>query len=410
LLASRYGINHIRISGYNSRANGIVESKHFDVREAIMKTCQGVETNWRSVLHQVFWAERVTVRKSTGYSPYYMVHGTHPLLPFDILEATYLAPPQDFGITTEDLIATRARQLAKRPEDIAKLRETVTSDRSKNLRRFERQHGSRIIDFNFKPGSLVLVRNSRVEDALNRKTKPRYLGPMVVVRKTPGTSYVVAELDGAESQLRVAGFRLIPYFPRSRTHTTFPDVPDEDDDTFDDPEDLHYLSSIPPDDCTYRTLSPPPSAQEPYSPPRVASPDPQVPLEDEPVSAFVLGDEPADHPSHTTTEDHPRRITTSPWILDMIARILDDPAPSPSGVQFALGLFQALLERLASLPEEEWNQVILQIAYSYIHSTYHDEPTPDYRTHLYLLQYMVDYLCFHADTPENPRAHRRRRC
>ena len=206
ILSKRYGINHIRISGYNSRANGIVESKHFDVREAIVKTCEGNLSRWREVLPQVFWAERATIRKTTGYSPYYMVHGVHPLLPFDILEATFLAPSQDFGISTEDLIATRAIQLAKRPEDISAMKDTVTKARMANLVRFEKNYGSRIIGFNFKPGSLVLVRNSRIEESLNRKTKPRYTGPFVVVWKTIGSSYVIAELDGSQSQLRVAAF------------------------------------------------------------------------------------------------------------------------------------------------------------------------------------------------------------
>jgi transposase InsO family protein len=97
-IAARYGINHIKISGYNSQANGIVESKHFNVREAIMKTCEGKESRWREVLTQVFWAARVTIRKGLGYSSYYMAHGTHPILPFDIIEAAYLSPSQDFGI------------------------------------------------------------------------------------------------------------------------------------------------------------------------------------------------------------------------------------------------------------------------------------------------------------------------
>jgi len=256
ILALRYGIHHIRISGYNSRANGIVESKHFDVREAIIKTCGGSASKWREVLPQVFWAERVTVRGSTGYSPYYMAHGTHPLLPFDILEATYLAPAQDFGISTEELVATRTRQLAKRPEDLERMRETVTLSRRKNLERFEKQHGSRIVDFNFQPGALVLVRNSRVEESLNRKTKPRYLGPMVVVRKTVGTSYVVRELDGSESRLRVAGFRLIPYFPRARAIAPVPETPDVDD-SMDDPEDVRYLASLSPDSRQYELASAP---------------------------------------------------------------------------------------------------------------------------------------------------------
>jgi hypothetical protein len=257
-LKDRYGIQHIRISGYNSRANGIVESKHFDVREAIMKTCRGEESKWRQVLPQVLWAERVTIRRATGYSPYYLAHGIHPLLPFDIQEATYLAPTQDFGVSTEELIALRAQQLAKRPEDIAKMRETVTSSRAKNLASFEKRHNGRIVDFDFKPGALVLLRNSRIEDALNRKTKARYLGPMVVVRKTVGTSYIVAELDGAQSQLRVAGFRLIPYFPRTRTDVPLiSNLPDGVDTTEDDPADVDFFSSLSPERRTYAPASPP---------------------------------------------------------------------------------------------------------------------------------------------------------
>jgi transposase InsO family protein len=255
VLASRYGIRHIRVSGYNSQANGIVESKHFDVREAIIKTCLGNESKWREVLPQVFWAERVTIRRATGYSPYYMVHGTHPLLPFDIYEATYLAPTQDFGMSTEELIGVRARQLAKRPGDLSRMQDLVTDSRRRNLERFEQRHASRIIDFDFELGALVLVRNTRVEESLNRKTKPRYLGPMVVVRKTPGTSYIVAELDGAQSELRVAGFRLVPYFPRSFSSLPIVSgVRDDDDFTVDDPHDVSLFSSHNSNALLYTTV------------------------------------------------------------------------------------------------------------------------------------------------------------
>lgn len=247
-----YGIHHIKISGYNSQANGIVESKHFDVRESIMKTCRGKESKWREVLPQVLWAERVTIRKSTGYSPFFLVHGVHPLLPFDFLEATYLAPTQDFGMSTEDLVALRAQQLGRRPEELEDMRLRVAKSRQQYLVQFEKRHHSRIVDFNFESGALVLVRNTRIEESLNRKTKPRYYGPMVVVRKTIGTSYIVAELDGAQSQLRIAGFRLVPYFPRSFSSIPIvSDVDEYDDATWDDPEDVRFLSSLSDEDRDY---------------------------------------------------------------------------------------------------------------------------------------------------------------
>ena len=77
---------------------------------------------------------------------------------------------------------------------------------------------------------------------------------MVVVRKTKSFSYVVAELDGTESQLRVAGFRLIPYFPRMTSSIpVVTDVTDDDDATFEDPEDVRYLQSLPPAERSYHS-------------------------------------------------------------------------------------------------------------------------------------------------------------
>ncbi|EPT02901.1 hypothetical protein FOMPIDRAFT_1117531, partial [Fomitopsis schrenkii] len=103
-LGKRYGIRHIRISPYNSQANGIVERRHFDVREAAMKMCGGNESKWSSVMDAVFWAERVTIQKSTGMSPYKIVHGVEPTLPFDLAEATYLGEEVDGMVSHEELI------------------------------------------------------------------------------------------------------------------------------------------------------------------------------------------------------------------------------------------------------------------------------------------------------------------
>ena len=62
------------------------------------------------------WADRVTVRRHMGCSPYFTVTGTHPLLPLDIAEATYLLPPPNAPLSTTDLIATQrlVREKAER--------------------------------------------------------------------------------------------------------------------------------------------------------------------------------------------------------------------------------------------------------------------------------------------------------
>ena len=104
-LSKKYHINHIRISGYNSRANGIAERPHFDVRQGLFKASDGDQKKWSQNAYSVFWADRITIRRRMGCSPYFAATGTEPLLPMDIVESTWLMLPPDNIISTTSLIA-----------------------------------------------------------------------------------------------------------------------------------------------------------------------------------------------------------------------------------------------------------------------------------------------------------------
>jgi hypothetical protein len=149
-LSKRYHVNHIRISGYNSRANGLVERPHFDVRQSLFKAADGEANRWASTAYTVFWAERITVRKRMGCSPYFVSTASHPLIPLDISEATYLQPPPTSILSSTELITRRAIALQKRSEDINKLYSRVFEARRKAAVRFKRIHARTIRDFDFK--------------------------------------------------------------------------------------------------------------------------------------------------------------------------------------------------------------------------------------------------------------------
>ena len=83
-----------------------------------------------------------------------------------------MVPPPQSVISTEDLIAYRARMLQKRPEDLERVQRTLHRAQMTYARDFEERFKSTIRKFDFQPGTLVLVRNSRLDSSVGYKTKP----------------------------------------------------------------------------------------------------------------------------------------------------------------------------------------------------------------------------------------------
>jgi hypothetical protein len=146
-----------------------------------------------------------------------MTHGVEPILPFDITLVTFLIPDLCQPLSTAELLATHTCELQMWQADLDDIHERILKSWHASVQQFKKQYQNTVKDHNFGPGSLVLVHNPGVDSELVNKTRPRYFGPMVVIRRTRNGAYHLAELDGAVSRLHYTAFRLIPYFSRSRT-------------------------------------------------------------------------------------------------------------------------------------------------------------------------------------------------
>jgi hypothetical protein len=174
-----------------------------------------------------------------------MAHGIEPILPFDLTLATFLVPDLCQPLSTDELLAACARQLQLRQADLDKIHDRILKSRFASVKQFKKQYQNTIKDHDFGPGSLVLVRNAGADAELANKTKPRYCGPMVVVRRARNGAYRLAELDGAVSKLHYAAFRLVPYFSRSQSSIPVTRILDREDLTAVVEEEVLRIDNAP---------------------------------------------------------------------------------------------------------------------------------------------------------------------
>ena len=255
-LMKQYGIHHIKISPYNSQANGVVERGHYNIREAIVKLCAGNLDQWPLVVPAAVYADRITTRRATGFSPYFLLHGVHPLMPGDLADATFMVTQYKPGMTTAELIEARTRQLLKLPEDVIKARNILKQSRFRSKIAYENKFARRICKDAYKPGALVLIRNNPIENSVSieRKTADRYMGPYRIIRQTQGGSYILEEMDGTILRHHVAAYRLVPYLLREELDSVaeeigLEDAPEDNEATepSEDLEDNGYHTSDPDD-------------------------------------------------------------------------------------------------------------------------------------------------------------------
>lgn len=86
----------------------MIERGHKPIVDALSKMSDGGSTNWVRNLPAVLWADRSTVRTSTGLTPYYISCGNEPVLPIELEIPTWRILPWDEVHPTSDLLAMRA--------------------------------------------------------------------------------------------------------------------------------------------------------------------------------------------------------------------------------------------------------------------------------------------------------------
>ena len=137
-LFERFNVRNVQVAAYHPQSNGLVEHGHQNIVDALAKLTppSGKPGNWPAHLASVSWADQITVCKSTGMTPYRVVFGQKCLLPVQIAMESWRVVDwlhvERAANKRAELLALRARQLERRPEDIEKAAEAQRKCREAN--------------------------------------------------------------------------------------------------------------------------------------------------------------------------------------------------------------------------------------------------------------------------------------
>jgi transposase InsO family protein len=75
------GVRRLRTSSYHAAFNGMVERLHCSLHSGLSHYVNASHKNWDEVVPYYLMSHRATPHTTTGYSPFYLLHGREMILP-----------------------------------------------------------------------------------------------------------------------------------------------------------------------------------------------------------------------------------------------------------------------------------------------------------------------------------------
>ena len=198
-LCGRLGIAHSKTTPYHPQTNGSVERFHRDLKMRIGAYMREQGGDWERYLHMVVWATNTSVCVSTGYTPFKVMFGRSPLLPFArVADERRLSDAVRARVSVFDYTRQLSEHLRSVHAEVCQRQERAAAT---NKRVHDRTHAP----VSFEVGDLVLVHDP---SALPRRGSTafasRFSLPSPVLRATSAPGVYEVEVRHSHKPPRVA--------------------------------------------------------------------------------------------------------------------------------------------------------------------------------------------------------------
>lgn len=207
------GIKKLQTSAYHPQGNGLVERLHRTLVHSLACIVRRDGRDWDRWIPYTLLAYRSTPHSSTGYTPYFLVHGREPQLP---LGCQFRAGHPDEG--RKEFVEALKQRISE-AYSIAKGKDSKTRKaRAKAHDKGKQPRG-------FKTGEKIYLHEPAVPQGHARKFRRPWTGPHTILAQTSPVNYEIALASGGRSIVHTnrlkAAFERGP--PRSRDQSVSQD-------------------------------------------------------------------------------------------------------------------------------------------------------------------------------------------
>jgi transposase InsO family protein len=175
-------ISHRMTTAYHPQTNGLTERFNKTLTDMLSIYVDLEQKKWDEVLPFVTFAYNTAKQDTTGFSPFFLLHGREAETTLDTIFPCVEGNEEDDYVSNLITKAEESRQLAR-------LR--TLNAQAKDSRRYDSRH--RMVSY--KPGDLVWVFIPIRKVGLSEKLLKRYFGPYKILRKLSDVTYEVEDYD-----------------------------------------------------------------------------------------------------------------------------------------------------------------------------------------------------------------------
>ncbi|GFW11499.1 retrovirus-related Pol polyprotein from transposon 412 [Trichonephila clavipes] len=170
-------IDHRFTTAYHPQTNGLTERFNKTLADMLSMYVDVEQKNWDEILPFVTFAYNTAKQETTGFTPFYLLHGREAETTLDTMLPFC---PNDFDDNNITKIAARAEESRQ-----------LLRAQDKDRRRYDSKHQMVF------PGDLVWVYTPVRKSVPSEKLLRRYFGPYQVLRRLSAVTYEVQDFDPA---------------------------------------------------------------------------------------------------------------------------------------------------------------------------------------------------------------------